>query len=244
VERIGTLRSLRRYPVKSMAGENLDDVRITFAGLLGDRVYAFVDKGNRSNFPWMTGRQGPELILFRPQFLDPPPIDEENPNPEQYRAEVTTPDDKTFRIDDPLLNEYLEQRFGRSLRLRFSERCMHDSRPVSLFGVNTVRALAEETGMNLDARRFRANFYVEWASDEPFFEDSLIGRTLRIGDTVIVQAVKKTARCVMITLDPENAAASPGVLEKVARNHRGCAGIYGAVLHEGIVRVHDPVHLA
>ena len=36
----GTLESLWRYPVKSMAGEELDEAQVTPRGLLGDRVYA------------------------------------------------------------------------------------------------------------------------------------------------------------------------------------------------------------
>ena len=98
-------------------------------------------------------------------------------------------------------------------------------------------------GLALDPRRFRANFYVRWECDEPFYENQLVGRALRIGEDVTVQVVKKDGRCVMITLDPETAARSPVVLEKVAREHDGCAGVYGAVLREGIVRADDPVYL-
>ena len=54
MERLGTLVELWRYPVKSMAGEELAEVRVTFAGITGDRVYAFVDNNNKSDFPWMT----------------------------------------------------------------------------------------------------------------------------------------------------------------------------------------------
>jgi MOSC domain-containing protein YiiM len=48
----------------------------------------------------------------------------------------------------------------------------------------------------------------------------------------------------MITLDPETAEPAPVVLEKVAREHASCAGVYGAVLREGIVRANDPVFAA
>ncbi|MGA2846197.1 MAG: MOSC N-terminal beta barrel domain-containing protein, partial [Candidatus Acidiferrales bacterium] len=92
MERIGQLSILRRYPVKSMAGEDLEEARVGFAGMIGDRVFAFIDNRNRSDFPWMTGRQGPELILFRPRFLDPPAIEEENPDAARYAVEVTTPE--------------------------------------------------------------------------------------------------------------------------------------------------------
>jgi uncharacterized protein YcbX len=38
---------------------------------------------------------------------------------------------------------------------------MTDCRPVSLFSLQTVRKLGEETGTTLDKRRFRANVYMD-----------------------------------------------------------------------------------
>ena len=40
---VGTVASLWRYPVKSMAGERLDAVEVTDRGLVGDRAYGLVD---------------------------------------------------------------------------------------------------------------------------------------------------------------------------------------------------------
>jgi uncharacterized protein YcbX len=120
---------------------------------------------------------------------------------------------------------------------------MTDAAPVSIFGLATVRALSQETGLTLDPRRFRANFYVHWERDEPFFEDQLVGHALRIGEVVAIQVVKKDVRCVMITLDPDTAAPLPIVLEKVVHQHDRCTGVYAAVLREGIVRADDPVYL-
>ena len=243
MERIGTIGSIRRYPVKSMCGEDLEEVRVTFAGLVGDRVYAFVETANRTNFPWMTARHGHDWILFRPRFLNPVLPTDEIPLPEKYATEVVTPEGDCFHAEAPEFTQYLERRFERSLRLRFSERNMTDAQPVSIFGLRTIRALSEETAKDIDPRRFRANFYARWDNDSPFFEDTLVGRTLRIGDAVSVMALEKDARCVMITLNPDDASSFPRLLECVARNHGGCAGIYGAVLGEGIVRRNDPIWL-
>lgn len=243
VEQIGTLKALRRYPVKSMAGEDLTEARLTFAGIAGDRVYAFIDANNRSDFPWMTGRQAHEMILFRPRFLDPPCTDEDIPCVDRYAAEVTTPEGLKFRVGDDEFTRCLEKRFGRALRFRFSERSMTDARPVSILGLNTISALSLETGIDLDPRRFRENFYVEWRDARPFFEDELVGRGLQIGDIVTLQVVKKNQRCIMLNLDPETALPSPQIFERVARQHNGCTGVYGAVLREGIVRLNDPIYL-
>ena len=84
---------------------------------------------------------------------------------------------------------------------------------------------------------------MRWDNERPFYEDELVGRELQVGDTVTLQVVKKDERCVMITLDPDTAAVAPQVLQKVALGHQGCAGVYGVVLREGIVRKHNPVYL-
>ena len=239
----GTLKSLRRYPVKSMAGEDLSESRVFFAGLAGDRVYAFIDNNNRSNFPWMTARQARDMLLFRPRFLHPQAVEKEIPDPARYEVEVMSPEGQAFQLPGDELEPFLEKRYNRDLRLKFSERSMTDARPVSLFGLATVQALAEEAGVPIDPRQFRANFYVQWEDGRPYFEDELVGREVQIGETVMVQIVKKDGRCVMINLNPDTAASTPEVLNTVAREHAGYVGVYGAVLREGIVRSGDPVYL-
>ncbi len=42
MERIGTVETICRYPVKSMAGEDVAQAFVGFAGLMGDRAFAFV----------------------------------------------------------------------------------------------------------------------------------------------------------------------------------------------------------
>jgi uncharacterized protein len=241
VERIGTVIGLRRYPVKSMAGEDLAEARVTFAGIMGDRVYAFIDRQNKSDFPWWTGRQAHEMIRFEPRFTNGLPSSEEFPVPEQFTLEVRGSDGQTFRIGDEGFTRHLERQFHRSLRLRFSERSMVDSRPVSILGLSTIRALSDESGLELDCRRFRENLYVEWNDSRPFFEDGLLGKQLQIGETVMLEVVKRNQRCVMITLDPDTAEVRPEILELVSRRHQCLVGVYAAVLREGIVRTRDPI---
>jgi hypothetical protein len=47
----------------------------------------------------------------------------------------------------------------------------------------------------------------------------------------------------MIALDPDTGVSSPQVLARVMKDHGGCAGVYGAVLREGIVKVDDAIYL-
>ncbi len=98
--------------------------------------------------------------------------------------------------------------------------------------------------MNIDKRRFRANFYVEWDNqDDPYFEFSLVGKTLKIGDRLEVAIVERDPRCTMITLDPDTADKSPKVLQHVSRKHGGDAGVFAAVLQDGRVNKGDRIFL-
>lgn len=237
----GTIKLIHRFPVKAMAGEELPEVFVTFAGLTGDRVYAFLDPENKTDFPWLTSRIWPGMLLLKPKFLAPPAINEERPAMESYRVEVTLPDGSIYDVTAEPLRQLLETHFARPTLLRFSERSMHDARPVSIFGAKTIDALSAESGITLDPRRFRPNFVVDWNVDQPYFEDSLVDRRIRIGETLTLVVAKRNQRCKVITLDPDTVAASPQVFEIVARQHESCVGIYGAVLREGIVRRGDPI---
>jgi uncharacterized protein len=240
-EPIGTVQLVRRYPVKGMAGEELNEVFVTFSGLVGDRVYAFYDPENKTDFPWMTPRIWEQMLLLQPKFVAPAVPTDERPAPENLRVAVTTPDGSSHDVTSETFRGHLERHFKRPIVLRFSERSMHDARPVSILGVKTLESLSTETGIAPDARRFRCNFLVDWRETAPFFEDSLVDRRIRIGEHLLMSVVKRNVRCKVMTLDPETAEAAPHVLETVARAHESRTGVYAVVLHEGIVRRGDSV---
>ena len=70
MERIGTVETICRYPVKSMAGEDVAQAFVGFAGLMGDRAFAFVRTPGPKGFPWHTAREQEDLVLFRPHFRE------------------------------------------------------------------------------------------------------------------------------------------------------------------------------
>jgi uncharacterized protein YcbX len=129
------------------------------------------------------------------------------------------------------------------LTLMRSERALTDCRPVSIFSLQSARQLAEETGTPIDKRRFRANVYVDLTSAGGFAENDFVGRSLRIGPKVVVRILERDARCVMITLDPDTTEKTPEILKKVAQAHEGMAGVYGAVMVEGMLHKDDPVEV-
>jgi uncharacterized protein YcbX len=237
----GTVGIIRRFPVKGMAGEVIDETYVASTGIVGDRVYAFLDPISQPDFPWMTPRIWRGMVLLKTRFVSPPAITDKKLLPTHARVDVTLPDGSVHDVSDPVVKKFLEGKFGRAIEFRFSGQSMHDTGVISIFGRRTIDALSKETGIKLDPRRFRSNFLVDWKSQEPFYEDSLVGRKIRIGEDLTLTIVKQNLRCTVITVDPETAEPAPIVLETVSRKHEGCSGIYGSVVQEGVVRRGDLV---
>ena len=258
---VGKVESLWRYPVKSMRGEELPELFAGYAGVYGDRLFAFTSSANEKGFPFFTGRDQRQIIRYRARFRNPEkaarPVNWDeaqklSPNLNPISAEeselmldVETPDGKKFAIDDPALIDHLRANAvgNHDLKLLRSDKAMTDCRPLSIFAVQTAKKLGEETGVAVDKRRFRANVYVDLISSEGFAENEFVGRSLRIGSKVTVAVLQRDARCMMITLDPDTAEKTPAILKAVAQAHEGTAGVYAAVLVEGMIRKGDAVEL-
>ncbi|MDP3693556.1 MOSC domain-containing protein, partial [Bradyrhizobium sp.] len=210
---------------------------------------------------YLTARGRHDMLLYRPFFRDGertllpsnlaeaealgPGVTPLHPSQEELALDVETPSGEVFGIDDPrLLNALGDDKSPASaLTMRRSDRAFTDCRPVSMFSTQSVRTIEDAVGLAVDKRRFRANIYLDLASGEGFAEDRYVGRQLRIGGKVVIAVLERDIRCQMISLDPETAEANPEVLKYVARNHDGKAGIYAAVLVEGMVRAGDEVRL-
>ncbi len=256
---IGKVESLWRYPVKSMRGEELDEIFAGYPGVYGDRVFAFTSSLSPKGFPFFTGRDQRQMIRYHARFRNPEkaarPINlaeaessGANPvsaNASELMIEVETPDGKTIAIDDPALIDNLRANIDgkHELKLLRSDKAMTDCRPLSIFALQSAKKLGEETGTNVDKRRFRANVYVDLTNADGFAEDQFVGKTLRIGSKVVVSVLERDPRCMMITLDPDTAEKTPAILKQVAQAHEGMAGVYGAVLMEGMIRKGDSVEL-
>lgn len=257
---VGQVESLWRYPVKSMRGEELQEAFAGFPGVYGDRVYAFRSSAAPKGFPYLTGREQGEMLLYRPVYRHPervarpanlaeaealaPGVTPVYADPADFIVDVETPAGQVLAIDDPRLISMLREGIRDvELTLLRSERAMTDCRPISLFSMQTARQLSQEVGADMDKRRFRANIYVELEAGNAFGEDEFVGRTLRIGPKTVIAVIERDPRCKMITLDPVTAQANPEVMRRVARGHDGKAGVYAAVLVEGTIRPGDEIAL-
>jgi hypothetical protein len=68
---MGQVESVWRYPVKSMRGEAMVEIFAGFSGVYGDRLYAFKSSAAPVGFPYFTGRERHETLLYRPRFRHP-----------------------------------------------------------------------------------------------------------------------------------------------------------------------------
>jgi uncharacterized protein len=222
--------ALYRYPVKAMAGEPLEQAELWWFGIPGDRRYAFVQSDHGGDFPWLTIRQLPALTLYRPVLDgDAPP-------------RVTTPAGRELALDDPELARELAEASGRRIHLHRDHRGTFDAFPISVISLQAVRALSEHAGRELDPRRFRPNVVID-APGEPFPEDALVGRSIRLGGAT-VRVTLPDERCMVVNFDHRTAERDPAVLRAVTRHHEVCAGVYGSIEAPGTIRVGDPVQAA
>jgi uncharacterized protein YcbX len=256
---IGTIESLWRYPVKSMGGEALTEAFIGFSGVYGDRCYAFKSSAARKGFPYLNATVQQRMLLYHPKFRYPeraakppnlieamsiePGVTPANAEPDDLMLDVITPSGAVVAIDDASLITMLGEglRGEHHLTLAHSDRALTDCRPISLISLQTIRQIEEESGVPIDKRRFRANIYFNLNSNGSFAEDELVGCRLRLGSKAVITVLERDPRCKMISLDPDTGEHNPAVLRKVAQSHEACAGVYCAVLVEGIVAVGDSI---
>jgi len=234
---VGRVAGLWRYPVKSMAGEELDSAEVSWHGLAGDRRWAFIRDGQvRSGFPWLTMRDRPELAHYRPRFAQPD-------RPDASLVLVGTPSAAEFDVADPAFAAEL----GPGVRVIKQDRGIFDTMPLSLLTTQALAGLGLAAGAGLAAGRFRPNLLVDAPGDGfPGFpeipEDAWVGRVLRIGG-LRMRVDKHDLRCVVATIDPLTLCRNPAILRTIARARGNRFGVYGSTVEPGRVAVGDPIGL-
>jgi uncharacterized protein YcbX len=215
--KIGRVAALWRYPVKSMAGEELEEVDVSWHGLAGDRRYAFVREGvERSGFPWLTIRERSDMWHYVPRI-------------DGDRTLVRTPSGDELDVIDPALAAEL----GHGARVIKQNRGVFDTMPLSLLSTASV----EELRSGLDPRRFRPNILFEGIR-----EDELVGQVLRVGG-MRMRVDQHDERCVVVNVDPETTERDHSILRKIAQERGSRFGVYGSVVEPGRVAVGDAVLL-
>ena len=235
---VGVVRAIYRYPVKSMRGEALAESPVEWQGLPDDRRYAFVRGGNLSTFPYLTGREVPDLLRYTPFFSEAGPQG-------KSALLVRTPEGMEYAVSSEELQASIAARYPHPFYLlRLGLTGTFDIAPLSVLTTGTLHALSAALAMSLGPLRFRPNIYIETPEGEEYPEDAWVGQTLVFGDDEVRMHVsKRDGRCKMITLDAETTVAEPRVLCEVVRRRDGCLGIYGVPTRLGMLRVGQAVRL-
>jgi uncharacterized protein len=229
---VGRVVALWRYPVKSMAAEELGGAEVSWQGLAGDRRWAFIRDGQvRSGFPWLTMRDLPEMAHYRPRFTEPD-------RPDASPVLVRTPSGGELDVADPALAAEL----GPGVRVIKQRGGIFDTMPLSLLTTAALASLGLLVGTDPAATRFRPNILVD-AGGGGFPEDAWVGRALRVGG-LCMRVDKHDQRCVIPTIDPVTLRRNPMILGAIARERGGRFGVYGSTVRPGPVAVGDPVELA
>ncbi len=222
------LERIYRHPVKSVGAEALERVALASGvPMPGDRVFA-VAHGRSDWAP-----DAPEWMRCH-NFVRVANV------PALSAAEVAyDAEDETIRckcLDAPALDADLKTDAGRDALADWVGRITGDVLPgpfqvarapgatltdssrqtPSLMSLASLRALSEQMGADLDARRFRGNFWVDGL--EPWAEFDLIGRNIRFGD-VVLRVTRPIERCVATTANPESGLRDWNPLPPLKRLH-------------------------
>lgn len=225
-----TVATLRRYPVKSMGGEDLDTARFDARGLTGDRWYAVEDEHGRF-------ASGKDTHRFRRRDA----VFDYSATSTDDTVTVHGPEGR-WVAGDPALDAALSRRMKTPVRVTAEGDVSHqDAGGVSLIGTATLAWCARRWDIDADPRRLRVNLVLD--TDEPFIEEQWAGRTLRIGE-VALTVTERIPRCRTIDIDQDGARARGRWLKPLAAECEMSLAMYAEVASAGSVSVSDEVRIA
>ena len=235
---VGRVRSLFRYPVKSMAGVSLEHASLGWHGIEGDRRFAFRRVAEEGGMPWLTASRLPRLVLYRP--FGSAAGDSSLP------THVRTPDGRELPLRGDELRTEIGSAFGAEVELMCLRHGIFDETPVSILTAASLDAVAREAGRTLDVRRFRPNLFLETSDVGGLPEDSWAGKVLRLGsgpDAPAVVVTMRDERCSMINIDPDTATSDATVMKAAVRLNGNYLGVYAVVVRTGTVTPGADVYL-
>lgn len=203
-----------RYPVKSMAGEQLQGAWVSPSGIDGDRLVQVRTHDGRT----ITSRTHPDLLGHRGT------LDDEG-----------TPlvDGLSWTSPDALAT--VRQIAGPGARL------VHDA---SLDRFDILPLLVATDGaiaaFGRDRRRLRPNIVVGGVNG--LDERTWPGSELVIGD-VLIRVQDLRGRCIMTTFDPDSLAHDPSVLRDIVKRFGGTLALNCDVIRGGRIEVNQPVEI-
>ena len=107
---VSSVAELWRFPVKSMNGEQLQEVTVTKQGVLGDRAYALIDAETGKVVSAKSVKLFPDILACQAAFVSPPRAGGEIPP-------VRIPNGTSVTSDSSDVDRALSAHFRRDIRL-------------------------------------------------------------------------------------------------------------------------------
>ena len=242
MRRMGAVvREVGFAPVKGTRHLALDHVDLDELGARGDRAFCLVDEERRRVLRTV---QHPSLMGIVVRTYDDGlaltlPDGERADGPATASGETITCDYWGRQVDLQLTEGPHAELI--SIQLRRDVRLARAPRGGVVFGDPvTVVTTASLDALGADAARFRPTLVLE--TDEPWLEDSWLGRELEVGDAVI-RVGGPVPRCAVIDHHPESGAKDARLLMALVgtrpTNRAGepMFGVYATVTRTGRVTV-------
>ena len=244
---LGTVTKLRRYPVKSMLGEDVGTSEVTRAGLARDRRLAVISRKTGKVASAKYPRLWRDLLTLCAVALDEAGRDE---------VRIILPDGKMIWSTDADVDEVLSGLLnepvtltatpppGASLDRAVPEAVLRDGiaaqvpaavieigagspggtfvdfAPLHLLTTSTLDRIAELSPYRkADLERYRPNIVIRTAMPG-FTENEWLDRDLRVGDELVVRVVARTPRCAVPTLVHGDLPRNTEALRVLARHNR------------------------
>ncbi|HVX31220.1 MAG TPA: MOSC domain-containing protein [Nitrolancea sp.] len=238
--------TIRRYPVKSMLGEQLPEATITKRGIPGDRALALVDRESGKVASAKHPRRWRQLLACRAGVVAL--------EHDLATISITFPDGRTLLSTDSAIDAALSELFDREVTLAstppetaeterdypeveglpvsgmfFSGQIGLGAPPGTFFDYAPIHLLTTATLAHLgaltpsgdvDLRRFRPNLVINTPGVTGFVENDWVGRTLLIGDDIRLRITDPTPRCVIPTLPHGTLPRDPSLLRTIAAHNR------------------------
>ncbi len=244
---VGMVFKLRRYPVKSMLGQDVAVSTVTRTGLAGDRRLAVVSRATGKIASAKYPRLWRDLLTLSAATLDEDSLSQ---------VRITLPGGKTVDSTDADADAILSQVLNAPVRLTATpppgatlDRAVPDAvlrdgiaaqvpadvieigagsppgtfvdfAPLHLLTTGTLARIAELSPFGkADFERYRPNIVIR-SINPGFTENDWLNRDLRVGPDLVLRVIARTSRCAVPTLAHGDLPRNAQALRVLARHNR------------------------